>query len=118
MSTDNLADVHTDIPRFRFIRKLIDARQMNERHGYPEGDVKLCYPTVLEAGRHLPDAMARYYMYSSPHDHRLGCGIGMWTADKVEGPWEFRGRVIGKSQAVPSVVYNKERKKRGSLPSA
>jgi len=101
----------TAAPRFEYVRKLIDAREAAARHGFPQDDIKIYFPTVLKAARHLADSVAKYYLYASPHDHDPGCGIGLWTADTLEGPWRFQRRVIADCQATPAVLYNEGRQK-------
>lgn len=97
------------LPRFRYCKKLIDVEAVQREHGFPRGDDRIYFPTVLEAHACLADPIARYYLYASPHDHKPGCGIGLWTADRPAGPWTFQRRVIANRQATPSVLFHPER---------
>lgn len=97
--------------KFAYARKLIDAAETAQRHDFPREDVKVYFPTVLRASQHLTTPLAKYYLYASPHDHKPGCGIGLWTADALEGPWRFQRRVIADCQATPAVLYHEGRQK-------
>lgn len=43
------------------------------------------FPTIVRAADHLPDPLATYYLYTSPHD--APGGIALFLSDSLDGPW-------------------------------
>ena len=44
------------------------------------------FPTLLDAATHLDEPLARYYLYTAPHNNPGG--ISLFFADDLEGPWQ------------------------------
>lgn len=60
----------------------------------------LIFPSVVRAGDHLRDPLARYYMYYAPHD--APGGISLAVADALEGPWrEYQSNPLVRCQWSP-----------------
>jgi hypothetical protein len=63
-------------------------------------------PALIKMEGRLANPLGRYYLYYSAHNHS---GIGLATADSLEGPWiEVAGTPLIRDVAIPDVLWIKE----------
>ncbi|HTG44721.1 MAG TPA: hypothetical protein VK633_09330 [Verrucomicrobiae bacterium] len=103
------------LPTFKLHGVVLKAEDLKYR---PHNDV--IHPSVLPIGRHLTNALGKFYMYYAPHD--APGGICVAFADKPEGPWgEYTNNpVISRDWAphykvshvsAPEAIWNEEERK-------
>lgn len=71
----------------------------------------LIFPSIIEATKHFKSALAKYYLYTSPH---AGADVRLYLANDVTGPWRLHGTIVDANisraphVSSPHAVWNAE----------